>query len=234
MTARIMAAETPVAAACCMGLDVPESPFLTEGRIARINAGRYEEQEIIGALRVVRSGDRVLELGAGLGIVGGIIARNLRPDSVRSYEANPALIPHIEALYAMNGLGARIGVENRILLAGPERPETVTLHLTNSYLGSSVIEGKRARDAVTVPTGDFDAALKGVDVLVMDIEGAELDILRHADLSGLRAMVLEFHPESYGVEGMREAKTILREAGLQKIGAVSTRTVWACEKGAPE
>ena len=220
-----------IAAACCMGLDVPASPFLTDTRIERLNAGRYEEQEILGALRVVRRDDVVLELGAGLGVVGGLIARNLRPRRVVSYEANPALIPHIEALYRMNALTSRIRVENRVLLAGPDRPDVMTLHLTNSWLGSSIRdEVARKRDAVQVPTGDFQAACDKADVLIMDIEGAELDILRHADLSRLRAVVLEFHPDSYGMGGMREAKGLLRAAGFDKIDAVSTRLVWACEK----
>lgn len=223
-------APAPVAA-CCLGVNVPSSPFLHDTRIQRINAARYEEHEILGALRVVRRDDVVLELGAGLGIVGGVIAHNLRPKKVLSFEANPALIPHIEALYALNGLTTRIKVENRILMAGPDRPDTVTLHLTNSYLGSSVLDPKaRGRSAVEVPTGDFNAVCAKADVLVMDIEGAELEILRHADLSTLRAIVLEFHPDAYGVEGMREAKAILRDAGFERIESCSTRLVWACEK----
>lgn len=217
-------------AANCLGVEVPASPFLHEKRIARINAARYEEHEILGALRCVRAGDAVLELGAGLGIVGAVVARNLRPSRVRSFEANPALIPHIRALYALNGLEAVISVENRLLIAAPDRPETMALHLTNSYLGSSLLETARVRDTVEVPTGDFNEACAEAEVLIMDIEGAELDILRHADLRNLRAVVLEFHPEAYGVQGMQEAKEILRKAGFERIESCSTRTVWACEK----
>mgnify|MGYP002376163971 CR=1 FL=1 len=49
------------AVARCHDVEVPPSPFLNETRIARINAGRYEGQEIAGALTVIRPGDRVLE-----------------------------------------------------------------------------------------------------------------------------------------------------------------------------
>ncbi|MDF1854371.1 FkbM family methyltransferase [Pseudooceanicola sp.] len=231
LMARAKKEEHQPPAACCMGVDVPDSPFLNANRVARINAGRYEEQEIIGALRVVRAGDTVLELGAGLGIVGAVVARNMRPARVMSYEANPDLIPHIEALYTRNKLTDRISVENRILWAGADRPEEVTLHVTNSFLGASVIERQnRATRPVAVQTADFNRVVAKADVLIMDIEGAELDILRSADLSRLRAMVLEFHPEAYGVEGMREAKAIVRDAGFQRIAPCSSRTVWACEK----
>jgi nucleoside-diphosphate-sugar epimerase len=63
------------------------------------------------------------------------------------------------------------------------------------------------------------------DVLIMDIEGAEADFLRHADLSGLRAIVIELHPDVYGQPVLRECKTILLEAGFQRLDC-STRTVW--------
>ncbi|MGR3453630.1 FkbM family methyltransferase [Pseudooceanicola sp.] len=217
-------------AANCLGVDVPVSPFLHDQRIERINAARYEEAEILGALRCVRAGDAVLELGAGLGIVGAVVARNLRPSRVRAYEANAALVPHIRALYALNGLEDVISVENRLLIAAPDRPEIMTLNITNSFLGSSVLETARSRDSVEVPTGDFNEACAEAEVLIMDIEGAELELLRHADLSHLRAVVTEFHPDAYGPEGMKEAKEILRAAGFERIDSCSTRTVWACEK----
>ena len=62
-------ADKPEVAAHCLGVDVPQSPFLHENRIQRINEARYEGQEIAGALHVVRQGDNVLELGAGIGYV---------------------------------------------------------------------------------------------------------------------------------------------------------------------
>ncbi len=219
-------------AAVCMGVEVPDSPYLNGNRVARINAGRYEEQEIIGALRVVRAGDTVLEMGTGLGIVGAVIARNTRPAKVMSFEANPDLIPHIEDLYQRNGLTDRISVENRVLWSASDRPKEVTLHVTNSFLGSSLVEkSNRVTRPVSVRTDDFNRLASQSDVLIIDIEGAELDILKHADLTHLRALVIEFHPEVYGVDGMREAKAIVREAGFQRIAACSSRTVWTCEKG---
>ena len=86
-------------AAECLGVKVPASQFLHEGRIERINKAQYEGQEIKGALHVVQKSDRVLEVGSGLGIVGAVIAKNCNPQIVRSFEANPALIPHIMKLY---------------------------------------------------------------------------------------------------------------------------------------
>jgi len=218
----------------CHGVKVPASPFLHERRIERINAAQYEGLEMDGALHVVRPDDVVLEIGAGIGLVGAVIAAKARPRAVHSYEANPELIPAIEALYAVNGLD-NIAVRNAVLVSAPERPETMTFHLHSSYLGSSLIEPERRKSrAVAVPTESFAEVCARVKptVLVMDIEGGEQEILRHADLSGFRAMVLEFHPKAYGVGGMRECKNILRDAGFERIAEKSVRTVWTCERSA--
>ena len=91
-------------AAKSFGVSIPKSPFLNEMRIKRLNEERYEGQEVRGALHVIRKGDTVLELGAGLGFVGSAIAKNCEPKSVMSFEANPELIPHIKNMYKMNGL----------------------------------------------------------------------------------------------------------------------------------
>lgn len=218
------------AAACCLGVKVPLSRFLNEKRIERINAARYEGQEIAAALHLVQPGDRVLELGAGIGIVGAVIAKNAQPARVLSYEANPALVPVIRELHAMNGLADRCEVRNEILVSAPNRPSSMPFHVHNSYLGSSLGgDPGRAKAIVDVPTADFDAAASESDanVLVMDIEGGELEILKHAKLDRFRAAIIEFHPKAYGVEGMRRCKEILREAGFAPDREHSTRLVWA-------
>lgn len=218
-------------AAECHGVQVPPSRFLHDRRIERINAAQYEGQEIAGALHVVTQDDTVLEIGAGIGLVGAVIAANRQPKQVHAFEANPELIPEIEALYAANGLSERISVRNQVLVSAPDRPDTVPFFLRNSYLGSSLADpGKKTRKRVEVETASFaeTCAALAPTVLVMDIEGGELNLLRHADLSGFRAVVLEFHPKVYGVSGMRACKRILRQAGFARVDAVSTRTVWTC------
>jgi len=220
-------------AAICTGVKVPPSPFLTETRIKRIEDARYEGEEITGALAVVGEGDRVLEMGAGLGIVGAITARNARPEAVLSFEANPSLVPHIRKLYALNGLEDRIEVRNELLISAPDRPRSMTFHVHNSYLGSSLIDrAGRKTTPVEVPTVAFDRIRQEFrpTVLIMDIEGGELDFLTHANLDGIRAVVIEFHPGVYGVDGMKTCKDALRRAGFAKVKSKSTRFVWTCTR----
>ena len=220
-------------AAFCMGVAVPVSPYLHPERIRRIEAARYEGQEIRGALHVVGPDDRVLELGAGLGIVGGVVATHATPSRMVSYEANPALIPHIRRLYEMNRLEERIELRNEVLLSAPERPATMPFHIHKSFLGSSLHDqGARTRETVDVPTADYGALRESLNptVILMDIEGGEAGFLEHADLSGVRAMVIEFHPGVYGVPGMRRCKRILRAAGFAPNADLSSRMVWVAER----
>ena len=220
-------------AALCHGVKVPHSPFLNDTRIRRMGEGTYEGDEIRGALEVVRKGDRVLEMGAGLGVVGAVIAKNAEPEAVLSFEANPNLIPHIQALYALNNLQDRIEVRHQVVLSAPEQPERVTFHLRTSFLGSSLIDqDKRRTMPVDVPTVSYDTVVDTFrpDVLVMDIEGGEKDFLMHADLRGIRAVVIEFHPDVYGKGGAHACKTALQNAGFTVRKDLSTRFVWACTR----
>jgi FkbM family methyltransferase len=222
----------PDPAAVCHGIRVPPSPFLTRKLIRQLGAEDYEGLEVRGSLAVVRPGDRVLELGAGLGIVGAVVARNASPAEVRSYEANPALIPHIRALYALNGLEDIISVRNEVLVGGPDRPPSLPFHIAGSFLGSSLTPGENRLDTIEVPTADLAAVMAGFrpDVLIIDIEGGEQEILRHIDLTGLRAVVIEFHPRAYGYEAMWACKDNLRASGIAMVQALSNRKVWTCER----
>lgn len=227
------AAEKPTAAAHYKGVDVPPSPFMNEMRIKRINAGRYEGQEIAGGLAVVQKGDTVLELGAGIGVVGAVVSKNCVPKKHVAFEANPNLIPHIEEIYKLNKLTRRSKVRNEVLMSDTDRPEHVSFYLHKSFLGSSLTkENKREGSEVSVPTASLEVTMEELkpDVVLMDIEGGELDILPHMDLTHVRAVVVEFHPGVYEREGMITCKDVLRQAGFSPIKDLSTRMVWVATR----
>ena len=132
-------------AALCHGVKVPPSPFLNDTRIRRMAEGKYEGEETRGALELIRPGERVLEMFAGFGVVGAVIAQNAEPEAVLSFEAKPNLIAHINALYQMNDLQDRIEVRHQVVMAAPAPPEHVTFHLRTSFLGSSLIDQDNRR-----------------------------------------------------------------------------------------
>lgn len=53
-----------------------------------------------------------------------------------------------------------------------------------------------------------------VSVLVMDIEGAEVELLERADLQGIERIFLELHDHLYGLDGVRRITCALTAKGF--------------------
>ena len=210
------------------GIKVPVGGHLGPRHRARIAQGGYEATEVAGVKEIVRAGDRVLECGAGAGVVSAIAAIHGNPDAVLCFEGNPRLIKPIRALHKLNGLDGIMEVRNQILLAGPDQPGSVKFNVRGNFLGSRMTDNSERGLMVEVATADY-ASVKNdfaPNVIIMDIEGGESDFLKHADLSGIRAIIVEFHPEIYGVQVMRDCKNIIAKEGFNRLPC-STRSVWA-------
>tara|TARA_R110002049_G_scaffold10127_3_gene50465 strand:- start:174158 stop:176041 length:1884 start_codon:yes stop_codon:yes gene_type:complete len=222
--------------ASCHGIQVPKSfAVASKWLVRKINNGRYENKEIAGALTLVSPTDRVLECGAGIGVVGTTIAHNCKPQKMLSFEANPNLIPVIEATYQHNKVDHIISVTHGALMSGADLPDSTTFNISKRFAYSS-LHAANSEDfvQVTVPVHDF-ATVKNdfaPTALMMDIEGGELDFLEGADLSGINLVVMEFHPSIYGVEGMNRCKDLLRQAGFSPVPKKSSEFVWAARRDA--
>lgn len=215
------------------GLILPPSPFIPESRALAIAEGRHERPERLALEALLRAGDRVLELGAGIGYLGALAAKRFDDVQVLAYEANADLMPTITALYAANGLSTRARARNAIVVSGADAPKEVTFHIHGSYLGSSIFEvGAPHRPVRRVPTHHWKDVIDEFrpTFLLMDIEGAELDLLAEADLSALRAVVLEFHPRHYQEAGMMTCRRILRQAGLAPKHRYAGGMIWGLER----
>lgn len=177
------------------GLSVPvNGPHVSRPVWKHIWRGTYEAPELDALDQLVRPGDRVLELGCGMGLVSGALAKRLPDLAIRSYEANPVMIPVIRDLHARNGI-ANVDIRNAILLPAPTEPVR-RLNLHQNFTESSIMAGIASETGVEVPVQDFNAELADFrpDVLVCDIEGAEEELFRGVSLAGLRGLVLELHP----------------------------------------
>lgn len=215
------------------GFKVPDSPYARRTAADRFSEGRYERKELEIGTALLKDGDRILEMGAGLGFVGGYLAHTRPTVELWAFEANPNLIPYIELMYAANDLEDRAKVSNNVVLTAKRLPETVRFHVYNCYLGSSLFDREdKPRPAVDVPTKAWDEIKETYKptFLLMDIEGGELEFLEGADLDAIDTVVMEFHPDRYDVEGMKRCKRLLRDAGFKPNKELSTRTVWGCTR----
>jgi FkbM family methyltransferase len=220
--------------ASCYGVEIPPLPVFGKKMIESLAAGTYEKNEILCAIDAIPKRSRILELGAGAGVVGAVMARNCDPEAILSIEANPTLLPHIATLHQHNGLSHLIQVEHAVVLTKTNAPKKVGFHIRGNFLGSGlqVAEGKKSNE-VEVPVLRYKTLREKFphDVIMMDIEGGELDFLAHADLRAVKVFIAEFHPAIYGPSGMKKCHEHLESAGLKFDPIISRGAVKVYRRG---
>lgn len=197
------------------GMKFPRHPEIMQGKIRRmLRREVYERKESEAALRVVRPGDVVVELGGGIGYMSTLVATKRAVESVHVFEANPNLIPYMKSVHAANNV-TNAHVTNAIL--GPRKGK-VDFYIREPMLGSSmeVLEGEVDPPSVRVDVLNAKKTFKdiGATVLICDIEGAEVDLIPSIDLTGLRAAIIETHPQWIGPEGIQKVFRAFMDAGL--------------------
>ncbi|HMO08872.1 MAG TPA: FkbM family methyltransferase [Paracoccaceae bacterium] len=201
------------------GLTVPLNRTGMNAEIVRaILSHSYEDPEIRGLRRVVRPGDRVLELGSGLGVVTALAARAAAPGGqVLSFEANPGMIPETRAFLQSHGI-SNVEIRHAVLIPGVAPGETRDFHLASSFAVGSLLggTGRRSREVIAVPSEDLNATVAAFapDVLLCDIEGGEADLIPALDASGLRAVVIELHPDRLSAATLDTIRAALARHGL--------------------
>jgi len=183
------------------GLRVPVDRAWPPAILRALDFGSYELPERMAVRALVGRSDRVLELGAAIGVVGSAILR-ARPAMARHYEANPALIPHARATFAANGEAAP-DLRCAAVVGGGHDGGTATLHVGQAFWGSGLAARRSSVGTVEVPAIRFTEVLDDFrpTVIVMDVEGAECALLGEAPpgaLAGVRAVSVETHPAETG------------------------------------
>lgn len=176
-------------------LTLPEG-LATPAILEKLADGSYEADEARSADRCVRAGFRVLELGAGLGYVTALCAQRTAPENVLSVEANPDLLPVIEANLARNGLSG-VSLMHGAVTGPVAEGATARFAVSAGFTGSS-LDGRGA--AVEVPVVSVHDLIRAhrPHVVLMDVEGAEADMFNRPWPCPLRFCVMELHPRKYG------------------------------------
>jgi FkbM family methyltransferase len=200
------------------GVRVPFVPAIITPPIERpLRSGRYEKGERLALRATLRPGDRVLELGAGIGLLSTVAALTPGVETVVAVEANPALVPLIRETHRLSGVAGRVAIENAVASAGDAQGGTLPFYLRRDFRASSMEPDSRAFQAVVeVPQRPVSALLAQhrPTVIVCDIEGAELALFEAADLAGVRAVAVKLHAKIYGKAGADRIARALRRQGL--------------------
>lgn len=187
----------------------------------------YEVEDIEVVRACIRPTDRVLELGACLGVVSCTTNKVLN-DKTRHVvvEANPFCIPWLHRNRDLNQ--CQFLVEHCAVSQAHE----VTFHLNPRTIVSSSIQANGSSNIpVRVPArtlNELDERHGPFTALIMDIEGAELETFEHAQelLPRYRLVIVELHDWALGDQGLKRCREILREAGLRRRKQVKWVEAW--------
>lgn len=163
--------------------------------LAALYSGSYERREVALIRKVLKPGDRVLELGSGIGVTGLAVAKIVGEKNIKSFEAAPQTLACARYNAALNGVN--IDFSNAVL--SPDGDGLANFNVSPSFWSSSLLP-VRGSHQVTVPRKSLNNVIKTFkpNTLVMDIEGGEIEILRAADLLDIRKIIMETHYHKCG------------------------------------
>lgn len=189
-------------------LDLPER-LLEPDILAFILAGEYERAEGVAVREAVRAGDTVLEFGAGVGLIGTLVARQ-GAARVVSLEADATLLPVARHTHALNGVVVELAQAMVAAVDGDAE-----FFRQPSFWASSALPlpGGVPERMPTLGLHGLVTRLRP-DVLIVDVEGAERDLFSQTDLPGVREIIVEVHKPQLGLAGIAVCLDRLRALGF--------------------
>jgi len=179
-----------------------------------------EERTLLG--KHLRAEDTVLEMGGGIGVVSLACAKTCGADRVLTFEPNEKACSVIRRNFELNGMTPQL---EQAAIATHDG--AMAFHLHDNILSSSVIE-RDGTSASEVPCRDVSKVLAEFmpTVIVMDIEGAEEDILPLVAAPTVRGMLVELHPHIIGVKHMPGLIGRMEELGYTITDREGGKVVW--------
>lgn len=155
--------------------------------------GSYERGEHTILNRVLVKGDKLLEVGTGMGYNSIFSAQKIGAENVISFEANPKLVDIINENYKLNNQPVRL--ENVFLVNDDSMGSQVDFYLSEDFWASNTFPDP-TREKVSVPTANFTEKIEAFqpNVLLSDIEGGEIILLNITLPSCIKKIVLDTHP----------------------------------------
>ncbi|MES0879525.1 FkbM family methyltransferase [Roseibium sp. SCP14] len=170
----------------------------------------YEQDERILVEKYLKEGDRVLEIGAGIGLVSLTCARIVGVDNLLSYEPNKRTQDIIRQNFALNNLTPQLRNKAIALNAGQ-----IEFFISDNVISSSLIDRNLDQRQLIECDSMADVLAEFLpNVLVMDVEGAEVELLGQSDLSTVDKIVVEVHPHVVGADEVARMVSKLADKGF--------------------
>ncbi|WP_114393831.1 FkbM family methyltransferase [Oleisolibacter albus] len=179
--------------------------------IDSIYFGSYESTERNSVVPLIRTDDRVLEIGAGIGYLACAIARNAKPKMHKIIEANPKLIPVIQKNLRANNV--EVDVVNAVL---GDSERKVDFYIGRDFWDASLVKAPYHTESILVDMIDARNFVQDISptVLIMDIEGGEAQLLPLIPLDTIRLVCIELHPDQIGSGSVTKLISYVIAAGF--------------------
>lgn len=203
------------------------SDVITPTIAEALTTGTYEAEEARIVARSLKSRDRVLEIGSGLGFVSTLIARDDRVDSLIAVEADPRLAKRAASTLSLNSC-VDVEVINAVMAPEASTGDMAVFYQRPDFWMSSMFETDVAYDhVVNVPVLALNKLLRdrAITCIVCDIEGGEIELLKGADLASVDRVVVELHDHITGLSGVSDLFDIMRRKGFTYDPRCSEGTV---------
>jgi FkbM family methyltransferase len=199
---------------------LPLDPSISTVMRKAILEGEYEHNEIEIVRHTLTRGDRILECGAGIGLLATYCALRLGSEHVKTFEANPFMLALIEKTFALNGVSPALVIG----AIGPVHGQ-VDFHVRKNFWASSMHDGRApgAQHTISVQMYALQDEILAMQptYLLIDIEGAERNLAGSSELPGVEKVMLELHPELIGDDGVRAVLGWLWDLGFRKDSGIS-------------
>ncbi|WP_412504653.1 FkbM family methyltransferase [Roseovarius sp. SYSU LYC5161] len=196
-------------------LSVPEA--MLGGKLAdKLSSAGYEAHEARAALMRLRAGQRVLELGGGLGYVSAVCAGVTGAENVVTVEANPDMLPVIRGNLDRNGFGEARLVHGAVV-GTVTTDEPIAFDRKKTFWAGRLADMESDPGAVVnVPVLRLDTLLARYrpDMVVMDVEGAERLLFDAPWPAHVRNVILELHPGQYPDSVIKTIVDCMSASGL--------------------
>lgn len=189
----------------------------------------YEMADLVFLKTYLKAGQRALILGGGLGVTAALAARITRPEPVVVVEANSALHGLIARQVALNGgsviLDGRVVVGDVAAYPGG----TVGFAMDEDIWLSRISDGPEALQVPVVSLSDVCAA-HSPELVLMDIEGSEVDVLAEPVPECIQTLIVEIHTPDLGGPATARIVSTLADQGLRLVDQMAL--VWVFQRSA--
>lgn len=190
--------------------------------------GWYEDKELQIMAALLKQGDRMLEMGAATGITSMWAAKLIGAENVFPYELNPYLVDWAHDNFARNGFDIKVG-QTALVADKQDVAAEIDFHIHEDFWASSLVKPKGRHETIQVETGSFEKAITThkANVLLIDIEGGEVDLLMKADISGINKIIMEIHYDAAGKQETNAMVKHLTDQGFFLDLSLSAKSVVA-------